>query len=749
LHTVIITDRHTTPLFDEYRRLFAPFLNERGGSICQCPWHESDGNIKDAVPDLYKSIEGHPEWRAIILLNPGQNESLLFNPSNPFDFNCNHTNELLIQKNQAPLVCLTHMLAGFPPLGVKGYETGYVYYDVKIGKYRECTYKEGKNKGNPILQSDLGKLIKDERKKYEDECRQKNKPVQQSEIERIKDEARKTMEERLKKFGSDIKPKLVEVPYLPEEKASYKTLTEMYSFKENRPIEVLLLSTREMFVADDHEVTREAIRHAWQFHDEEESSDFWKIYPNTCRFLCYDLINQGHTLYPRELWRFFLLALTLSVNDIPSVALQAYRLYNADLNIDAGDLRGVLDEHMERLLSVQAGIQERMLRVPELTQEKKKELVPSQNISVKFEQVDEGDVKVNGDELGLASDCPILETKFWYEYVQNTKQTIDNILYAPQEIVAAKALETRCTINTFSGKEQVLDRFQKERIQKRINELEPQVINANVYGLLDTDAYMAEMADAGAAVRKSLGLRLTKRNVLLISLFSFLVYLCGYIPYMVNSIRISLSAFGASLGLTFIALLLLAAGGLLVLWFSRRRLMEKLKTYNKTVRAIFDRVNNGAQVYANYFSNICTYMYAKSLLSGVILKHDNEYTEGKILKAHFASLEREIETGKKLCNLHGVPSNASSMNNAFVEVNESIFSEPPSASHFYELPTFKGKNTMKLTASSKTDQPRNLVSNGSRDEWDQYDTGITLNAPYSFIKSLSIAREEIYKEDGA
>jgi len=742
LYTVIITDRRMTPLFDKYKRLFAPFLTERGGSICQCQWDESGDNIKDAVPDLYKSIKGHPEWRAIILINPEQNELLPFSSNNPFDFHYNRNKELLIQKNQASLVRLTHMLAGFPPLGVKRYETGYCYRDEKTNTFKEFMYK-----GKLLLQSYVEELVDEVAyKKFEEKYRQKNQDTDfQQEVDEYKYKIRKNFEDKyINKPGIEIKPKLVEVPYSPEERKNYETLTKEYAFNENRPAEVLLLSTREIFASDDHIAIRETVRRAWQFHDEEESSDFWKIYPNTCRFICYDLINPDHTLYDRELWRFFLLALTLAVNEIPSPALQAYRLYNADLSINAEDLRDVLDGHIENLLSVQAIIQERMQRVPKLTRDKEKELVPTRDISVKFENVDEGSVKADSGKLGLASDCPVPETKFWREYIQSTKQTIDNILSAPQEIVAAKALETRYTANTFSGKEQVLDRFQKERILKRIDELEPQVINAGVYGMLNADAYMAEMTDAGAAVRKSLGLRLSKRNVLLISLSSLLVYLCGFLPYMVNSARISGSAFGASFGLTVIALLFLAAGGAFVLWFLRRRLVEKIKTYNKTVRAIFDRVNKSSQVYANYFSGVCTYIYAKSLLSGITLKRDNDYKERKMLNTHLAFLEREIEAGKELCFLHGVPSNASSMSNVFVDVSESVFSEPPSAGHFYELARYKCKNTMKLTASSKTQQSRNYLYNSNRNEWDQYDTGVTLDAPYSFIESLNIAREEIY-----
>jgi hypothetical protein len=574
------------------------------------------------------------------------------------------------------------MLAGFPALGIKEYQTGYTYYNEKAGKFLECRKKDGSN----ILQEEIGNFTR--------------------------------------KFGINIKPRLIEKLYSPEEQAEYERLTQKYALKENRPAEVLILSTRELCMPDDHKATHEKIRRTWQSHDEEESSDFWKVYPNTCRFLCYDLRNPEHTLYPGELWRFYLLALTLAVNRIPGQALQAYRLYKADLNINAGELKHVLERHIENLMSAQSVIQERLLHVPELSQDKKNELVPPKNISVKFEHVDEGGVKVDSSVPGLASDCPVQETRFWHEHISGTKQTIDNILYAPREVVAAKALETRSTANSFTGREQVLDRFQLERIHKRMDELEPRIINANIYGMLDPDAHMAEVAEAGDTVRKYLGLRLTKRNVLLISLCSLLVYLCGYVPYFINSARIGWSVFGASFGLASVALVLLAAGGLLILVFLRTRLVNKLKDYNKTVINIFDRVNKSARVFADYFSNVCTYMYARSLLSGVTLKHDNDFTEAKIQRAHLVSIENEIKKSKEICSLYGAPADDSLEGNAFLDIEEEALLEPPSKCQFYELAPNKEKDTLELD-----------------------NTGETLYAPYSFITSISLAREEIYDKE--
>jgi hypothetical protein len=692
VHTVVITDRHTTPLFDKYRRLFAPFLTERGGSVCQCSWHEAGADIEHAVPELYKLIRGYPEWRAIILVHPAQTQDLSFDPHNPFDFICNRGNEVPIQENRVPLIRLTHMLAGYPSLGVKGYEMCYACYNPKTCEHSDCAYYGG----NRVLVS-----------KYE--------------------AANDTKKAKLeKKCGNSLKPRLMEIEYEIEEKNNYQLLKERYAFKENRPVEVLILSTREIFEPEDREATREVIRHVWEFHNEGESSDFWKIYPNTCRFLCYDLINPEHTLYQRELWRFFLLSLTLAINQIPGQALQAYRLYKTDLKMNTDDLGRVFDEHIDTLLSVQAIIQERLLRSPELTQKKHKELVPTQGISVKFEHIDEGDVKADGEKLGLASDCPISETRLWREHIQGTKQTIDNILSAPQEIVADKALDTRHRAYDFSGREQVLDRFQIDRVQKRIDDLETLVTNAKVYGVLDPEARKAEVAEAGEEVRKFLGLRLTKRNVLLISLCSLFTYLCGYIPFLINSAKIGRAVFVPSLGLAFITLVLLAGGGLLVLWFLRRRIMKKIKTYNRTVMEIFDRVNNSSMIYSDYFSSVCTYMYARSLLSGVILKQDNHYTERKIQQAHLVSLETELQNHRELCSLYGLPVNNSTMANTYANVGGSFLTDLPSACQLYELTPYKHKNTLELE-----------------------NTGENLDSPYSFVAGISIIREEIYDKEGA
>jgi hypothetical protein len=119
-------------------------------------------------------------------------------------------------------------------------------------------------------------------------------------------------------------------------------------------------------------------------------------------------------------------------------------------------------------------------------------------------------------------------------------------------------------------------------------------------------------------------------------------------------------------------------------------------------------------------------MYARSLLSGVILKHDNDFTEKKMQNAHLAVLESEIEKSKELCTLYEVPVSTALKNDAFISVNENFLSQSPTNCQLYELLQYKSKNTVELG-----------------------NTGETLDAPYSFIAGISLVREELYNKKGA
>lgn len=762
MHTVIITDPETTKEFAKYKHLYAPFLADRGGSISHCLWNKKGTEIshkpgQGALPGLYDAIKGHPEWRAIIVVkSPSQeiikdpnNPEALNDPNNPFDFVCNSPSELspfkmATEPNRSHLVCLTHMLAGLPSLGFEGHETAWVYKDKKNGKYINCLID-----GEPILKSDIDKEIDEAKKIYTKECNAKGIIPDKSERKEREYEVIKKYRAILSQYDNPI-PKLFLKPFPDEYRKNYKELSEKYAFDENRPVEVLILSTREQISFDDREETFESIERAWQFFDEVDSSDFWKVYPNICRFLCFDLINKEHTLYKCEYWKFFLLALSLALNhQMPGHALQAYLLYKADLQINTEELEKVYNAYIENLLSFQEVIQERLTHISELTIKKNKDLVPDHYISVDFGHINESEVKTKNDIFGFSTDCPKDEDEYWREHMQNIGQIVDDILFVPQETIAEKALETRLNIDSFANTEQVLDRFQTKRIEKRIDELEPHIVNTKLFKLLDADAYKKEIEKSAENVQKHIKIRMSKQTVILISVCSLFVSLCGYIPYLINSAKESWTIFGLSIVLVFITLILLSGIGFITLWLLKYKFIKIINLYNTEVTDVFDRVKKSARVFSNYFSSVCTYMFARSLLTGIVIKKNNDSNAVQKLKEHLEHLDSELEKIKDICSLYNVHINTDIPRRSFENITDKLLEESPKESQFYELPKYEDKNTMKLTAAPTIKLSRKMLTSKNNDQWEQYDTGLTLNAPYSFISGINLAREEIYRKEGS
>lgn len=121
MHTVIIANEKMTQLFRDYKNLFVPFLKD--GEISFCDWNEEGPDLETALPDLAKATEGDHNWRAIVLNDPGHfmdsDGNEIFDEYNPYDYACNYKYEVPpVEDSSIPLIRLTHLLAGYPDLGV-------------------------------------------------------------------------------------------------------------------------------------------------------------------------------------------------------------------------------------------------------------------------------------------------------------------------------------------------------------------------------------------------------------------------------------------------------------------------------------------------------------------------------------------------------------------------------------------------------------------------------------------------------
>ena len=105
--------------FSQYQPIFADALNNNRISVCK--WNEAGTTIETALPELNALTDDKEEWCAIVVRYVDDNcmvamESL---PKNPYDFTVNRDCQGTVRENPVPLVRLTQMLGGVPPLEVE------------------------------------------------------------------------------------------------------------------------------------------------------------------------------------------------------------------------------------------------------------------------------------------------------------------------------------------------------------------------------------------------------------------------------------------------------------------------------------------------------------------------------------------------------------------------------------------------------------------------------------------------------
>ena len=105
--------------FSQYQPLFAEAINN--GRIGVCKWIEAGTTIDTALPEIGSLTDDKKEWRAVIVRYIDDNcmAALESDARNPYDFLINRNTEDSVKESPIPLVRLTQMLGGIPPLEIK------------------------------------------------------------------------------------------------------------------------------------------------------------------------------------------------------------------------------------------------------------------------------------------------------------------------------------------------------------------------------------------------------------------------------------------------------------------------------------------------------------------------------------------------------------------------------------------------------------------------------------------------------
>ncbi len=658
----------------DYKFLFKPFVDD--GSIAFCDWNESGTDVRSSVPDLYNIVKGKKEWRALILSTDSIYDykgGICPDKKNPFDFSYVDTEELP-HESPIPIIRLTHIIGGYSMVLKKEFEKGFEYIDEDTGEKIR------------VRESDLT----------------------EEEIHQLSLDHYDTLVSVYMEKSEDLK--ILELQ---------QAIAEKYSFSDIRPAEIILVATKKKIENNE----RSKIVESWKNHLEMTSSAFWEKnkYPNNCRFLFYDITNTDNSMYQKELTEFWLSVLTLSTNRIAASTLQAYRLYRLHIDISADELSKILNMHLNKMTSVYAFVKEQLKLRPEYSFDEEEEIVHRQTIPVAIEKSEGKDLYVDLNRVGLCRDCPEEENTFWVSEVRRKKENLDKYLKSPRRAIDKSATRLKLKTESFVGEHYELDKFQLADLKEYMTDLETKIVSSGVENVIDKNKINDEILAVDKKVKKEIEFRLRKKMVIIGGLIMLAVVLCGYIPYLIQSAKISAVNLAAGFGLTLMALIISAFGGLVALFIQRNHIISVMKKFNDAMRSVANNVMVYASKFEEYFSDICTFMKAQSILNGIHMRKENALSNYSLLNAHKQALQTAIERDSEWIASYGIN-----------RVDEMI----PTVTSFFKTEVVPKDNSLYY-----------FDANTDEDDIPINSTGDLVTAPYKFVEKLWIEREDVFDEE--
>ncbi len=672
MYTVIILNKQASDLMQDYKFLFKPFIDK--GLIGLCDWNEAGTDVKTSVPDLCELIRGKRDWRAVIVNTDSLTDySEKPKPSrvNPYDYSRFDQNPLP-HESPVPLIKLTHIIGGYNLSVTKEFDEGYEYFDLEQGKLVRVRIAD-------LTEEEIHAL----NEKYDD--------LRDAYIER-------------------------EIP--EEVKQLQKQMREKYAFSETRPLEIDLVSTRQQ--TEDNE--KQLIEDSWKNHLEMRSSNFWELnkYPNNCRFLVYDMVRQDNSFYKKELSEFWLSILTLSINQIAASTLQAYRLYQMKVDVNRAELKKIINTHLNKMNAVYGFINEQLTLHPETSFDEEEDVIRRQRIPVALDRSEDKELMMTFSGVGLCNDFPTDEASEWNAQVRTKKRNLEKYWKAPRRVIDKAANRLKCKAVGFREDSYILDQFQLEDVHEYIDRAEAGIISSEVKTTLDKNAVNERIRQVDKEVKKEIRMRMNLRTVLISGALLLLICLGGYIPYLISASKLNLKVFLSALLITLAVLVVAAIGGLISLLWQRHKLVKLMKGFNGVMRDVANNMCSYGAHFETYFSDICTYMKAISILEGTKNQKGKD-SSFNILLMHKRALRATIDKAKEWLISYDLE-----------RVDEIMMN----VTTFFNVNLIPRENPLYFFQENYEEEDIPINS-----------TGDMITAPYKFISKFWINREEIYDEE--
>lgn len=516
-----------------------------------------------------------------------------------------------------------------------------------------------------------------------------------------------------------MNPKVIYEPVTdPEEMAAHEKLSEKYRLKTKMPEEILLVTLcTHPKDRDDY------LRNVWENRKEQESSEFWKRnqYPGSCRFLYCEETKEGEVRRTGDLFYFWTSVLLLASNFINPNTLQAYRLHRMSVEFDKEEMARIMQESADRAERAIRFIKDSIRRELEKTQHTESQ-IPDYRLDspVELHMPEKKNFYVSTADFGLFSRRESSDMAQWKERQMLSERGVASTLIRAERALDQSADRVRRFSEYPSEDIKPLNEYSKLDFQEELDNLFDDIFvqRNSLPGSGDGDKI--RQAELDKKVKDTITHRVTgKRALCLLGIAAVLSFLCT-LPALVQLLK---QGWGSLPGMLFefgICVAVFVGIEVLILLLRKGALRAAIGDYNRFVHSIVVHICENASTYSRYMSGIMSYMRGNSYLNQtkkkLFLKDEARYYK----ENHIHALKNYREDVKRWSEALYLPvsmNTSATDDNLYIDVQIPPYSNP--------LYTFENGESYEIPVNN---------------------TGDMVNAPFGFIRRLTIVREELYDD---
>lgn len=522
----------------------------------------------------------------------------------------------------------------------------------------------------------------------------------------------------------DKEPRVVYVPESEDEdkkeryeelNRKYEELSKKYDFDGIRPYQILMIAP--LLVEKTEESNTD---YAWRYKVKElHSSEFWSRngYSSSCRFLKFEYDRTGKLNRARQKLKFWLSVLLLSINEIDPSALQAYRLYDLNLQLDTENLGLEFQNEISRVTKVKHAVEKEIRMIMDGSTiisgglpNMKREVSLStdetgEDPELPYNRLRFSLFRNNMDgEIGKWDDFCGEREAYYREMVKRTDRKLDMTACRAKDMTSIKTAEVEglskyqiedmnnSADSCFSG---ILDK------QGRLPDL----------NTMDSDELKSSKNDVTSELRRRLGF-----TPVLISLISAAVlFILCFIPDFFLNLDDHTEVISVYV---IMEILFVVIGAAVCMFLFRNKLYDLIDKYRELIKVALSRLTGNKEEYEGYIGDYVTYARTRNYIKAIEKKAEEDRRECDRLRQIINKTDEYIDKLIAWGKAFGV-----GLDGYLENVDDEVVDK--SVLH-------NSRELLRLHYSS--DYPIELNRSGEM-----------ISSPFRFIKRIEITREELYE----